>query len=456
MFRMVSVNRRMHRTRDHVDVARSLAYMGDTFAALERFDEAASYLNQSLDIHQRVYMNKHHVDLARIAYRLGSALEHTGRHEAALVAFNRSLDIYKRQSGNDAQQNHAAFMLTQLAAAESAHHAGRYQLAIDQLDAALDTFMRHNKLEDAYAEPMVASVFARLGVAHRHLRHLTLSIDLFNRSLQIVDNVHATLMHADAARLYNHMAVSYHMLGEFNTSLELFNRSLGIYTELMAAASSPSSSDDQMLTDIATASFNVATVYSALGEHEAAVRFFNRSLEPFYSSPTTAAAAGAEATAPLIGRRLRRRAHQERMREFAVRFSSLGEAYRQLGRYDESIAFFNKSLDALTRAQAPEADMALVYNDIGVTYMKMKRYEESRSYLHRTVDILATKVDEGRYHYQKIAKTFNNLGVSYFNLGVANESIVYFAKSLEMFTKVITLHTNSIIAKDPPMNLVHS
>ena len=79
-----------------------------------------------------------------------------------------------------------------------------------------------------------------------------------------------------------------------------------------------------------------------------------------------------------------------------------------------------------------EHDKSLKFNFIGIAYMNQGKLNESIEYYQKSLEIRLKTVGED---HPDTADSYNNIGIAYMNQGKFNEAIEYYEKSLEIQLK---------------------
>nr|WP_286167491.1 tetratricopeptide repeat protein [Arthrospira platensis] len=110
----------------------------------------------------------------------------------------------------------------------------------------------------------------------------------------------------------------------------------------------------------------------------------------------------------------------------AASLNNLGNAYYSLGRYPEAIAFYQQSLE-IARDIGDQKNEATSLGNLGNTYHSLGRYQEAIAFHQQSLEI---KRDIG--DRQGEATSLGNLGSAYYSLGRYPEAIAFYQQSLEI------------------------
>lgn len=110
--------------------------------------------------------------------------------------------------------------------------------------------------------------------------------------------------------------------------------------------------------------------------------------------------------------------------------SGLGRAYRDLGRYENSIAHFKKAL--ALQAEFPEAQ-----NNLGTVYLLLKEWDLAIDRFQRAVSDILYKTPHFAY---------NNMGLAYYNKGNYQKAIENYQKALRFFPSWSLCYENLALA----------
>jgi tetratricopeptide (TPR) repeat protein len=110
--------------------------------------------------------------------------------------------------------------------------------------------------------------------------------------------------------------------------------------------------------------------------------------------------------------------------DYAPGHNNLGNAFLQIGRADESLAHLRRALEL-------DPKYALAHNNLGNTYLQMGRMQEAIEQYKK-----ASEID--RYYFQ----AYNNLGAALLQVGRLDESLANLKKALEIEPEDSETHNN--------------
>ncbi len=120
---------------DHLNVAKTEANLGNALSALERYDEARSYMLSAIDKYERAVGE--HPDTARVVNNLGALEWRVGRAAEAEDLYRRTLSIYRKLLPDE----HPQIALTLFNLGEALLGRGETEAAAASLRASRDMFL---------------------------------------------------------------------------------------------------------------------------------------------------------------------------------------------------------------------------------------------------------------------------------------------------------------------------
>ena len=119
----------------------------------------------------------------------------------------------------------------------------------------------------------------------------------------------------------------------------------------------------------------------------------------------------------------------------AYLFQQLGQTAFLQGKYDASIAFYEKSLKIYREARTPDhRHLAASYNNIGLVYGCMGEYSKALSYYEKSL-----KIDQKTFpeNHPNLGTSYNNIGLIYKNMGEYSKALLYYEKTLEIYERTL-------------------
>jgi tetratricopeptide (TPR) repeat protein len=101
----IAIQERVHKTREHADVAASLHGLANVLVSLGRFGEAEKAYLDSIAITERVYKTREHADIAASLHGLANVLVSLGRFGEAETSFREVIRIEEEVFGSRSTPN---------------------------------------------------------------------------------------------------------------------------------------------------------------------------------------------------------------------------------------------------------------------------------------------------------------------------------------------------------------
>ena len=114
----------------------------------------------------------------------------------------------------------------------------------------------------------------------------------------------------------------------------------------------------------------------------------------------------------------------------AVAYRNIGITYKYLGKYKQTLDFFNKALK-INRKIGDNKGIATNLGNIGIIYYDQNNYTKALKYYTK-----ALKVSEEINYKEGIAKNFINIGVLYENQNNYTKALEYYLQSLKIFEEL--------------------
>merc|ERR1711965_499905 len=104
-----------------------------------------------------------------------------------------------------------------------------------------------------------------------------------------------------------------------------------------------------------------------------------------------------------------------------------------MGKYDESLEYYNKALEIkLKKLGNDHPGVATTYNNMAGVYDSQGKYDEALKYHNKSLVINLKKLGNDHPH---VAETYNNMANVYYSQGKYDESLEYYNKALEIKLK---------------------
>jgi tetratricopeptide (TPR) repeat protein len=111
-------------------------------------------------------------------------------------------------------------------------------------------------------------------------------------------------------------------------------------------------------------------------------------------------------------------------------YHKIGWAKYDLGKYEEALKFYEKSLKIRQQSLLPNhPDLAKSYNNIGLVYYNMGEYPKALSYYEKAFEIRQQSLPP---NHPDLASSYNNIGLVYNSMGEYSKALSYYEKDLEI------------------------
>jgi tetratricopeptide (TPR) repeat protein len=114
---------------------------------------------------------------------------------------------------------------------------------------------------------------------------------------------------------------------------------------------------------------------------------------------------------------------------------NMGEAYRKQGKYDEALHVYRKALQVFAAVKGKENEDAYqAYGSIGICYKKQGRFNEALEMYQQSLEM---KIRVCGHEHPDVAKSYMNVASVYCCLGKYAEAVLQYQKSLDIKIKVL-------------------
>jgi tetratricopeptide (TPR) repeat protein len=243
----------------------------------------------------------------------------------------------------------------------------------------------------------IGATYNNIGQCYTQKGDLSQAIINFNRAVQI----HLSNNEADPLNLaiyYNNMAIVYTNHREYVNAIEVMNRLIEIKRITY---------DNNLITseDLASAYDSLAIVYQNNKNYLQAYLNYRYALDKIQLSDN---------------------------------YSMLTEIYRSIGginmlskRYDEAIEYYNKALERSSILD--DLTISLIYNEIGLAYCRIHSMQMALDNFNIALNIQLTKLPA---HSLSATHTYNLLGEAYHEMTDFNQAINYHVKAIKLILTV--------------------
>ncbi len=230
----------------------------------------------------------------------------------------------------------------------------------------------------------------------------------------------------------NNIGLVYSALGDKQTALDYFNQSLSLMRQVGDKAG-----ESIILT-------NLGLVYDDLGEKQTALEYYNHSLP---LARQVGEKAGEARTLNNLGRVYDTLGDKQKALDYynqslpltrqvgdkateAVTLSNIGAVYSSLGDKQKALDYYNQSLP-LTRQVGDKAGEALTLTNIGAVYSSLGEKQKALDYYNQSLPLTRQVGDKATE-----AGTLNNIGRVYDDLGEKQKALDYYNQSLPLKRQV--------------------
>lgn len=290
--------------------ARLLETIGTVYRKLGLFDQAATQLEQALDLRRRVF-GEESLEFATTLQNLGELENSRGRYAVAEELFRRALELRQRFLG----EAHLLVAQTLNSLAANQGVQGHPEEGLPLLERALE--IRRETLGDEH--PDVASTLQLLGSVHGSMGSKLESQRFFERALSLRERILPS-DHPDLAFSLTGLGVAYQRLGKVAEAEPLFARALAIQEKVLGP--------DHV--NISHSLLNLASVFTAQDKPAEAESLLRRALA------------------------IRERVFGAGHPRVALVLSALTRATFKQGKKDQADAFFKRQLELLEGAYGPD------------------------------------------------------------------------------------------------------
>jgi tetratricopeptide (TPR) repeat protein len=119
----------------------------------------------------------------------------------------------------------------------------------------------------------------------------------------------------------------------------------------------------------------------------------------------------------------------------ATSYENIGIIWDDKGEYDKALDFYQKCLDIrLKTHRGQHSDVAISYNNIGIVWDKKGEYDKALNFYEKSIGI--DLITLGCMH-PSVAVTYNNIGVVWRNKCEYNKALDFHEKSIEIILKTL-------------------
>ncbi|HAP69446.1 MAG TPA: hypothetical protein DCR04_06930 [Flavobacteriales bacterium] len=161
---------------------------------------------------------------------------------------------------------------------------------------------------------------------------------------------------------------------------------------------------------------NVAVVSVSIGEIGRAEELFFRALDMLASDSTSAEAE-----------------LKYNPQTYAI-YSGLGDLYMITGKLDESVKYYRKSLNDLSKLNKTTSNEIAIRNSLGTAFLKQGNYDEAERELLNAYDL---QVELSAENHSNLSKLFLSFGTLYRAIGEYEKAENYYLQSIELSKELL-------------------
>ena len=163
----------------------------------------------------------------------------------------------------------------------------------------------------------------------------------------------------------------------------------------------------------------LGSIKCAQGDYKEAVRFYEKALDAFQSSPSA-------------------NHHQ-----ISICHNNLGVVYSEIGEHSKALSLYEKAVEIDQTALPPNHPwFAKCYNNIGLVYSAIGEYAKSHSFLERALNINQNDLPE---NHPELANSYNSMGTVCSNMGDYSRALFFNEKAMDIRKKSLPENHSSIV-----------
>ena len=262
----------------------------------------------------------------------------------------------------------------------------------------------HNDIEEfqkqAALDVDIDASLIHFGIKYQDLGEIRKSLDYFEKSLTMRQQLHGDTPHPDIAKSLTNVGIAYEDLGQIRTGLDYLEKSLTMFQQLYG---------DTPHCDIAGALDNIGSAYEDLGKNREGLDYYQKALtmrQQLYGGTPH----------PDIARSL----------------NNVGISYEALGELCKGLEYKKKSLTMYQQlhGDTPHPDIAMSLNNVGVAYQAHGMIRKGLHYQEQS--LMMDQQLHGDKPHPNIAQSLNNVGMAHATLGEYPLARRYFTKGLKL------------------------
>gem|GEM_PF-6596448 len=385
----------IHKTQpSHHDIAASYTNLGNAYSHKEEYDKALEVYLKALEINMSYYSSANYTIGGNYS-NLGNVYSDQGEYSKAIEMYKKALEVFKIVYISTPHHKHIAACYNNLGVVYI--RKNDYDAAIKMCNKALEIY---READITHASGDIAASHYNLGNLYDYKEDYREAIKEYQKAIAIYKVVYKSLPDQEViARCYGHLGLVHIKNDNFDEAIEMCSKALEIY---VVVYNTPHS-------ELAASYDNIAEAYAGKGNYSIAAEMRLKALEmkkilyidtPFHP-------------------------------DIAISYIGVGNVYRNIGEYDNSIKMYNEAIKIYKVASHPKiADgymgLGNAYSDIGNHAKAIEMYLE------------ALRVNNDVYtdipNHPSIAMNYGNLSQCYFIIGNFRQALLYSQKSLNIFS----------------------
>ncbi|UJR11038.1 hypothetical protein I4U23_015222 [Adineta vaga] len=158
---------------------------------------------------------------------------------------------------------------------------------------------------------------------------------------------------------------------------------------------------------ISTCYFSLGSLEEKKGNHDASLKFFNKSLE------------------------IDKKTYQSNHPNIANTYNSIGNIYQTIGDFERALEAYSNALSIFRRAHGDNhVHVAMCWNNIGGIFQRQKKYSDALKYYETALNIRMNCLTGNHYD---IGASHYNIGTIYQRLGESNRALEHFNLALKIY-----------------------
>ncbi len=399
---------------DSLSMTLSLGYIGRTFDAESKYQEALTWYLKAAKIQERYEAKAY---LADSYNSIGGVYHNTGKYEEALNWYNKSRQI------RESLELEAACANSYNNIGELKRLQGKFEEAISLHQLAIEIRVKKR------LEKLLASSYNNIGEVYFSMGDYPRARSWYNQARAIGEKLD---LKGHLVRSYNKIGTAYQAQGIYDQALVWYHKAKE-KAELL-----------NFQRELAKSYNNIATVHESKGDLSEALKWHQQATEirerlglevdlsGSYNNIGGIFAFRTEFEEALVwyykAKEIRERLGLEL--DLAYTYNHIGGVYYQQGKYEEALVWYHKSKD-LREKYGLRSLVIISYNNIGLVHRAQKDYLEALDWFNK-----ARSIEEKHHLENGLASSYNNIGLTYQSAGYFRESLEFLHRAREIQEKL--------------------